>query len=254
MDDGREDDEEFTVEAIMDSRGKGKKKEYKVKWHGYPESEATWEPPENFAGSRQMISEFEANVDAQTTAKKSGGKKSIASGAFQKQRAATSKLERVVKKELRKDRIYYEVVVKGKTESEWKAASEVDGDQAIADYEHSIANHKRAGQWPYAKTRGAADDKTRPEGGFAREKHGGVHGGVRLQELGGGAAATGSNTSLPTDACERTATSLLEKRKVQWSSGRVQHVEYLVEWEGDEHVSSWHKESDCIAIGLGFAH
>eukprot|EP01046_Picozoa_sp_COSAG06_P025876 COSAG06_NODE_2197_length_7373_cov_2.328568_1_plen_1061_part_00 len=54
-----EDEEVFTVEAVLEKRTKKGQLQYKVKWHGYPESEATWEPLENCVGCEGLISAFE---------------------------------------------------------------------------------------------------------------------------------------------------------------------------------------------------
>lgn len=37
----------YIVEKIKGHRGKGKKKEYFIKWKGYPDKDNTWEPLKN---------------------------------------------------------------------------------------------------------------------------------------------------------------------------------------------------------------
>lgn len=54
-----EEQEEYTVEAVLGKRVRKGKPQYRVKWTGYPESEATWEPVENCQGCEGMISAFE---------------------------------------------------------------------------------------------------------------------------------------------------------------------------------------------------
>merc|ERR1712149_69339 len=56
---GEEEEEEYVVEKIVDSRkGKSGKREYLLKWRGYPDSENTWEPQENL-DCPEMIDAFE---------------------------------------------------------------------------------------------------------------------------------------------------------------------------------------------------
>ena len=48
------------MEKIVDSRQKGKKMEYLVKWKGYPSAENTWEPSSNLEDVMDMVEAFEA--------------------------------------------------------------------------------------------------------------------------------------------------------------------------------------------------
>ena len=54
--------EEFEVKEILDSRrvGRGKKKklQYFVRWHGYNADDDNWEPVENLARAKEVIKEF----------------------------------------------------------------------------------------------------------------------------------------------------------------------------------------------------
>eukprot|EP00771_Trimastix_marina_P000942 gnl/Trimastix_PCT/1978.p1 GENE.gnl/Trimastix_PCT/1978~~gnl/Trimastix_PCT/1978.p1 ORF type:complete len:268 (-),score=97.75 gnl/Trimastix_PCT/1978:91-894(-) len=74
---GEEDDEEeYVVEAIIKKRVIKGKVEYRLKWEGYPESEATWESEENLH-CPELLAEFEAREARKRTSKPSGSRKRI---------------------------------------------------------------------------------------------------------------------------------------------------------------------------------
>jgi chromobox protein 1 len=48
----------FTVERIVGSRARGRKRQYLVKWEGYPSEENTWENEENIF-CKELIAQYE---------------------------------------------------------------------------------------------------------------------------------------------------------------------------------------------------
>jgi len=75
------EEEEFTVERILDKRIRNSKVEYLIKWEGYPDTENTWEPQENL-DCPDIISAYEEKAQKKKEEKKrkkeaesSGGKK-----------------------------------------------------------------------------------------------------------------------------------------------------------------------------------
>jgi hypothetical protein len=58
--------EEFEVEKILDKRihrrGRGSTVEYLIKWKGYADYDATWEPVENLKNAEEAIADFEEEM------------------------------------------------------------------------------------------------------------------------------------------------------------------------------------------------
>jgi hypothetical protein len=55
---------EFEVDRILAQRGGQKRKQYLVKWKGYPLWEATWEKEDNLENSQQKLREFRQRVES----------------------------------------------------------------------------------------------------------------------------------------------------------------------------------------------
>ena len=53
-----EEEEEYEVEAILDSRKKGRYIEYLVKWKGYSDAENSWEPCGNVRHAEEEVENF----------------------------------------------------------------------------------------------------------------------------------------------------------------------------------------------------
>ena len=53
-----ENEEEYEVEQILDTREKGRKIEYLIHWKGYRHDEDTWEPLKNLTHCQQLVRQF----------------------------------------------------------------------------------------------------------------------------------------------------------------------------------------------------
>ena len=53
-----EEEEEYEVEAILNSRKKGQYIEYLVKWKGYSDAKNSWEPRENVHHAKEEVENF----------------------------------------------------------------------------------------------------------------------------------------------------------------------------------------------------
>ncbi|KAL5108479.1 hypothetical protein TcWFU_001399 [Taenia crassiceps] len=64
------DDETYLVDSIIDERYIKNQKYYKVRWHGFPPSEDSWEPEANLTRVRELIKEFHLKKKSSSTSTK----------------------------------------------------------------------------------------------------------------------------------------------------------------------------------------
>jgi hypothetical protein len=56
-------EEEYEVEAILDHQGGKRRCQYLVKWHSYPNSDATWEPRSSLHHAPDTVSHYERSLE-----------------------------------------------------------------------------------------------------------------------------------------------------------------------------------------------
>ncbi len=64
-----EDESVFMVEKILDKRKDGRKVLYLVKWDGFEEKDATWEPLSNLNNVKDMVKEFDRQLEMEVSEK-----------------------------------------------------------------------------------------------------------------------------------------------------------------------------------------
>ena len=52
----------FTVEKIIDKKKDGRRTLYLIKWEGFNEKDATWEPLSNLGNVKELVKDFERTI------------------------------------------------------------------------------------------------------------------------------------------------------------------------------------------------
>lgn len=77
MPDEEENDTVFTVEKILDKKKEGRRALYLIKWEGFEERDATWEPLSNLNNVKEMVKEFDRQYEMTNSGKEGSTNLSI---------------------------------------------------------------------------------------------------------------------------------------------------------------------------------
>jgi hypothetical protein len=58
---------EYEVEEILNHRIRRGKRQYLIKWLGYPQDDNTWEPEENLLNAKEILKEYQDKITSRTT-------------------------------------------------------------------------------------------------------------------------------------------------------------------------------------------
>ncbi len=96
-------EEEFEVEKIIGKRKYKNKIKYLVKWKGYPESEATWEPASNLKKAHSKVEQYEKEIKDNSLAK-----------SFNHDLENKSNRIQIIGHKIEKKKFYFRILILGK--------------------------------------------------------------------------------------------------------------------------------------------
>jgi hypothetical protein len=83
-----EEEDGYPIEKVLDDKTVDGVRYFKVKWEGYPDSEATWEPEQNLEGSQELVDEYLAGKAAASDVSEQLAGKAAASDASEVEESA----------------------------------------------------------------------------------------------------------------------------------------------------------------------
>lgn len=63
IDDEEEEEDYYEVEKILEKRQVGKRFQYLVRWVGFGDDQATWEPPSNLLNVKNMVKDYDLALE-----------------------------------------------------------------------------------------------------------------------------------------------------------------------------------------------